>query len=148
MTRAEIAKSLFMQGYTCSQAVALAFADLCKIDTEELKNLMLPFGGGIARLRLTCGAVSGMVAISGLLFADKVENKAKMYELTRELCEKFQVKNGSLICAELLKGANVNASSGGAPEERTEQYYKKRPCHELVYDAAEILEIYLSENPI
>ncbi|MBQ8163394.1 MAG: C_GCAxxG_C_C family protein [Clostridia bacterium] len=146
MTRAEQAREFFKQGYTCSQAVALAFADLCKIDTEELKNMMLPFGGGIARLRLTCGAVSGMVAISGLLFGNETENKLKMYELTRALCEKFQEKNGSLICAELLSGASIKPTVGGAPEERNEQYYKKRPCHELVYDAAEILENYLSNK--
>ena len=62
MTRAEKAKQLFQEGYACSQAVALAFADIIGLDEGVIANAMLPFGGGLGRLRLTCGAVSGMCA--------------------------------------------------------------------------------------
>ena len=73
MSRAERAKEYFKQGYACSQAVALAFADVMGLDEQTIEKIMLPFGGGVGRLRLTCGAVSGMVAVVGMVFA-KAEN--------------------------------------------------------------------------
>ena len=149
MSRAERAKELFGQGYACSQAVVLAFADVVKVDEATLSKITLPFGGGLGRLRLTCGAVSGMAAVVGLVFADAEntpENKKKTYEIVRELCEKFQAENGSLICAELLSGAGLQVTVGGEAEKRTETYYKKRPCTEIVSSAAKILEEYLREK--
>ncbi|MBQ8685263.1 MAG: C_GCAxxG_C_C family protein [Clostridia bacterium] len=149
MSRAEKAKEYFNQGYACSQAVALAFSDLVELDEETLSKMTLPFGGGLGRLRLTCGAVSGMAMIAGLLLAsaeNTPENKKKTYERTRALCAKFEEANGSLICNELLTGANLKVTVGGEAEARTAEYYKKRPCSELVYCAAEILESYLREQ--
>ena len=147
MTRAEKAKEYFEKGYACSQAVAMAFADLTDLTEEQLGKLTLPFGGGLGRQRLTCGAVSGMAVIAGLLFAKAdadSENKRGMYEITRELCGKFVEENGSLICEDLLKGSSLSAEKGGAPEARTDAYYKKRPCGELVFTAAQILENYMN----
>lgn len=165
MSRAEMAKNYFLNGYTCSQAVALAFADLSRTDKNLLKKLMLPFGGGVGRLRLTCGAVSGMAAVIGLLFAESdtmseittetatenvseptpenaAGNKKEIYALVQKLCGKFKEEHGSMLCGELLQG--VAAQSGGEAEPRTNEYYKKRPCAELVYSAAKILEEYLA----
>lgn len=146
MSRAECAKELFTQGYACSQAVALAFADVLAVNETELSKLALPFGGGLGRLRLTCGAVSGMAVVIGLLCSkaeNSPENKKNTYAITQALCDKFQAENGSLICADLLSGANLQVTVGGNAEERTESYYKKRPCAEIVYSAAKILEEYL-----
>ena len=151
MSRAERAKELFTQGYACSQAVVLAFADVVAVREEELSKLTLPFGGGLGRLRLTCGAVSGMAVVIGLLCAsaeNTPENKKNTYAITQELCAKFQAENGSLICADLLSGANLQVTVGGNAEERTEGYYKKRPCAEIVYSAADIVEKYLQEKGI
>lgn len=149
MSRAETAKDYFLKGCTCSQAVALAFADLSGTDKEVLKKLMLPFGGGVGRLRLTCGAVSGMAAVIGLLFAESEnssENKKEIYALVQELCGKFKEEHGSMLCGELLQGVTMPAKSGGEAEPRTKEYYKKRPCVEIVYSAAKILEEYLTEK--
>ena len=149
MERAERAREYFKQGYACSQAVAMAFSDLTTISEADWAKLTLPFGGGLGRLRLTCGAVSGMSAVIGLLMGQEgtnPENKATMYEITRKLCAQFSEENGSLICADLLSGNNLWVEKGGAPEQRTQEYYKKRPCGELVYSAAKILEDYLRVN--
>ena len=146
MSRAEKAKAYFEEGYACSQAVALAFSDLVSVREEELIKLSLPFGGGMGRLRLTCGAVSGMGIILGLIFAEAEntpENKKNVYAITQELCGKFKEENKSLICGELLEGVKIPVEIGGEAEARTQEYYKKRPCAELVYSAAEILEEYL-----
>jgi C_GCAxxG_C_C family probable redox protein len=150
-TRAERAKEFFQNGYACSQAVAMAFSDVVKIEDGVLAKIMLPFGGGFGRLRLVCGAVSGMTAIAGLIFGEEnasAENKATTYEIERELCARFEKEMGSLICAELLSGANLTPSIGGSPETRTENYYKKRPCGEIVFLATKILEDYLIERGV
>ena len=149
MSRAEKAKEYFLQGYACSQAVALAFADLVPMDEETLTKITLPFGGGLGRLRLTCGAVSGMAAVVGLLFAkgeNTPENKKNVYAIVQELCGKFQAENGSLICGELLRGMNVPVQIGGVAEARTQEYYQKRSCAEMVAHAARILEEYIKER--
>lgn len=142
MSRADKAKEYFKAGYTCSQAVALAFADLTEVEEEQLKKLTLPFGGGIGRLRLTCGAVSGMVAILGLLSSNEA-TKSDVYGETQTLCKRFEKENGSLVCGDLLTGANLQVMVGGEAEKRTDEYYKKRPCAELVYSSAKILEEYI-----
>ena len=149
MSRADKAKELFQQGYACSQAVALAFSDLFKVDESAIAQIALPFGGGLGRLRLTCGAVSGMAVVLGLLFSEaenSAENKKRVYAITQSLCKKFQAENGSLICEDLLTGANLQVSVGGEAEKRTDEYYKKRPCADFVYSAARILEEYLQEE--
>lgn len=144
MSRAEQAKEYFLQGYACSQAVALAFRDIMGVSEEEIAKLALPFGGGLGRQRLTCGAVSGMaLVIGGVLGKAELdrENKKAVYQAVQEVCAKFQNEAGSLICAELLSG--TNATSLGEAELRTAEYYKKRPCAGLVALAAGILEEYL-----
>lgn len=145
MSRADKAKEYFKAGYTCSQAVALAFADLTEVEEEQLKKLTLPFGGGIGRLRLTCGAVSGMVAIVGLLSSNEA-TKSDIYRETQTLCKRFEKENGSLLCVDLLTGANLQVTVGGEAEKRTDEYYKKRPCADLVYSSAKILEEYIESK--
>ncbi len=146
MSRKERAKEYFLQGYACSQAVALAFADVMNMDEESILKIMLPFGGGMGRLRLTCGAVSGMAAVIGVVFAkgdNSAQNKKETYAIVQELCGKFQAETGSLICAELLAGMKVPVQVGGEAEARTQEYYRKRSCGDMVALAAEILENYM-----
>ena len=138
MSRAETAKNLFFEGYNCAQAVMLAFADALDIPQQTLKAAGLPMGGGMGRLRQTCGGVSGAAITAGLLFPDYSKNE--MYALVQELAKRFQAKNGSINCGELLSGAGVKADTLPQAEARTQQYYKKRPCPDLIYGAAEILE--------
>lgn len=129
----------------------LAFSDLTHADEETAKKISLPFGGGTGRLRLTCGSLSGAVMALGLLFSDTKtdpENKREVYAAVQELAARFKAENGSLICGELLTGAHLKADTAAAPEARTAEYYKKRPCPELVYSAAKILEEYLEEKGI
>ncbi len=151
MSRTERAKAYFLQGYACSQAVALAFSDLLGLDEDTIAKLTLPFGGGMGRLRMTCGAVSGMAFVIGGVFADAEntpENKKKVYAIVQELCEKFKAETGSLICAELLAARKVPVEIGGEAEKRTPEYYQKRSCADMVYLAAKIVEEYLEEQTI
>ena len=149
MSRVERAKEKFLQGYACSQAVALAFCDVMGVEEEVVSKIMLPFGGGIGRLRMTCGAISGMAAVIGMVFSkaeNDPENKKTTYAIVQELCAKFKAETGSLICSELLSGMNVPVEVGGIAEARSTEYYKKRSCGEMVALAAKILEEYLQEK--
>ncbi len=151
MSRAERAKDYFLQGYNCSQAVALAFSDVCGVDESTISKLMLPFGGGMGRLRLTCGAVSGMAAVVGMFVAEaerSTENKKETYGAVQTICARFKEEYGSLICAELLAGVKVPVEVGGVAEARTQEYYKKRPCAEMVAFAAQLVEDFLCEKGI
>lgn len=141
-TKAKRAKELFKDGYNCSQAVLGAFCEDLNLDFESAMRMASSFGGGMGRLREVCGAVSGLFLAVGLKFGYSspidIDAKAKHYKLIQQLAEKFKEKNGSIICRELLNiGENKESH---IPEQRTETYYKKRPCAELVEDAAEIFE--------
>lgn len=138
MTRGEKAKNNFLSGYNCSQAVAFAFADLLDVPEQTLKAVFLPMGGGMGRLRQTCGGVSGAAMTAGLLFPELSKNET--YALVQEIAKRFAEKNGSYNCGELLTGAGVKADTSPNADKRTPEYYKKRPCPELVKDAADILE--------
>lgn len=148
MNHAQKAKELFKEGYNCSQAVIGAFCEELGLDFKTAMKLSSSFGGGMGRMREVCGAVSGMFMAAGLQYGpDSTENplaKAQHYTRIQELAKTFKDKNGSIICRELLEG--VESSNAPTPSERTETYYKKRPCADLVADAAEIFEQYLIAN--
>ena len=148
--RAQRAVELFKQGYNCSQAVFTSCADLYGITDESLAlRLSASFGGGMGRMRLVCGAASGMFLLAGLHngSATPHDNEGKManYAFVQQLAGEFKGKYGSLICGELLglapKGqCNVQLDLDPRPAERTQEYYEKRPCPEMI---AEAVRIYL-----
>lgn len=151
MTRKEKAIELFMQGANCAQAVAGAFADLMGMEEKAAMRLTAGFGGGLARQREVCGAVSGMVLVAGALYGydalDDDATKATHYRLIRSLCDAFRAQWGSIICRDLL-GAKKGRDTAPEPDPRTEEYYRQRPCARLVGTAAHILEKYIEENPV
>ena len=143
-TRAQRAVELFKQGFNCSQAVFASCADLYGITDQDLAlRLAASFGGGMGRMRLVCGAASGMFLLAGLHNGSCTphDNEGKManYAFVQQLAGDFKGKYGSLICAELLGLAPRPEEP--RPAERTPQYYEKRPCSEMI---AEAVRIYLS----
>lgn len=146
MTRGECAENNFRSGYNCTQALVLAFLGDMKADKETLLAAAHPFGGGMGRLRLTCGAVTGAAMCLGLFFPEL--SKSELYALVQEFSKKFEQKNGSVICGQLLTGAGIVTDTSPTAEARTAEYYKKRPCPLLIRDAAEILEEMLVERGV
>ena len=63
--RIEKAVENFKKGYNCSQSVVAAFADLYGIDEQLAVRMAASFGGGIGRMRQTCGAACGMFLLAG-----------------------------------------------------------------------------------
>ena len=155
--RIEKAVALFKEGYNCSQSVVAAFADQYGFTREQALRMSASFGGGIGRMRMVCGAASGMFLLAGLHngSAKEHDNEGKManYTFVQHLASEFKNKYGTLICAELLGLAPRNAApttplpaeaTHPQPAERTQQYYEKRPCVEMV---AEAVRIYLKNTP-
>ena len=149
--RIQRAVDYFKEGYNCSQAVFLAFADIYGIEEETAKRLSAGFGGGVGRMRMMCGAVSGMVMLAGLETGQTEGNdstgKANCYQEVQSMVNLFKERNGSVICAELLamNGCKVVTDSN-IPDARNAEYYKKRPCAQKVASAARIFAEYLDRK--
>ena len=146
--RVEKACDLFRQGYNCSQSVFLAYNDLLGVESTLAATISVPLGGVMGRLREVCGAVSGMSLIAGFLAPcpDPAVRQAKAatYALVQEFAERFRAENGAIVCRELLGLACRKEEP--VPAERTAEYYKKRPCVELVACAARIVGEYLQRQ--
>lgn len=138
--RAERAKELFRQGFNCSQAVVAACADIYGLDEQTALRVAASFGGGIGRMRQTCGAACGMFLLAGLengsATPGDAEGKKNNYAFVQDLAAKFKDENGSIICSELLGIAPRPQEP--TPEARTEAYYQKRPCVDMVASAVKI----------
>ena len=149
MERKKLARDLFLEGCNCSQAVFCAFSDLVGLDMDFAKKLSSGFGGGMGRLRETCGAVSGMVMAASALYGysdtTDPELKYECYKLVQALCKRFREESGSISCRELL---GLSGASDPYSPPRTEEFYKARPCPGLIELAAGILEEYIAEHPI
>lgn len=113
--RVEKAVELFKSGYNCSQSVVAAFADMYGFTQEQALRMSASFGGGIGRMRQTCGAACGMFLLAGLekgaVDGKDREGKAANYALVQQLAEEFRKRNGSMICAELLGLKKPESSS-------------------------------------
>lgn len=126
--RAETALELHSKGYNCSQSVACAFSDLTDMSAEDMFKVMEGFGAGMGGMHGTCGAVSGAVAVVGMMNSkgsSQVKSKVETYQMARKIVAKFEEKNGATICGE-LKGIETKKVL--------------RSCDGCILDAAEILE--------
>ena len=143
--RGERARDFFLQGYNCCQAVLLAFADILEaegLDENMVKTIGSGFGGGFARMREVCGSFSGCTVMAGFIrpaVSPGMDERKANYALVQEMAADFRERNGgSIVCGELL-GLREHKQEGPAPSERTAEFYKKRPCPEIIRNAAIIV---------
>ena len=149
--RIEKAVELFKEGFNCSQSVVAAFADQYGFTHEQALRMSASFGGGIGRMRETCGAACGLFLLAGLetgaTEGSDREGKARNYAVVQKLAEEFKQRNGALKCADLL-GLSKKEPVVSTPEARTAQYYAKRPCAKMVEEAARIWCEFLERQEI
>ena len=88
------AVALFREGYNCSQSVVTAFADLYGFTREQALHMSASFGGGIGRMRETCGAACGMFLLAGLWLTTLA---SPVY------CE-YRYMYGFVVCVPLFMG--------------------------------------------
>lgn len=144
------AVELFMQGYNCSQSVVAAFADLYGLDETAACRVAAGFGAGVGRMRMMCGAVSGIVILAGLdcgtVVGSDRTGKSDCYRLVQRLVGTFRERNGSVICAELLAMHGTKATDTPEASERNAAYYAQRPCARKVESAARVFAEYLTSK--
>lgn len=145
--RCERAIMNFDRGYNCSQAVALAFADICGVDENTLGKISAPFGGGFCRMREVCGTVSGGMMVIGMLCGystpETGEKKAALYRIGQRYARAFSQKMGALRCCELL--GKPQGGDSPEPTPRDEAFFRTRPCRRIVGEAARILAELLND---
>jgi C_GCAxxG_C_C family probable redox protein len=140
MSRLETATSLFKQGYDCAQTVLVAFGDVTGIERETALKLGSAFAGGMGMTGNTCGTVSGALMVIGLVHGatepkDK-ETKARTIKMVNDFFKKFNERNASATCRELI-GVDI-ASVKQMPSEERKNVYRK--CLKYVQSSVEILE--------
>ena len=141
MSNVEIAVASFKAGFSCSQAVLSAFAPDLDLERQTALRLASAFGGGMARMAQTCGAVTGALMVIGLkhghVTAEDKATKEMTYALVREFVDQFRARNTSLLCRELL-GCDIGTPEG--MQLFREKGLSSSICPRLIRDAAEILE--------
>lgn len=146
----DAAYAWFLKGYNCSQSVVAAFAPQLGLTEETALRLSAGFGAGIGRMREVCGAFCGVVTVLSMVYADPTDpkDKSRMYALVQEAAEQYRSRNGgSIICRELLAKAGAAPAGGTAAEDRTADYYKKRPCPELCRICADLCAEFIAAHP-
>ena len=145
--RAKQAVDNFTAGCNCAQSVLLAYADILSLTPEQAAMISVGFGGGMGRLRLHCGAFSAAVMLAGVMEGEdgaKKEHRPETYARVQEIHRQFLERNGTISCAELLGKAGVPEDP--TPEERTPEYYAKRPCARIIASACEMIDGMLAEK--
>lgn len=146
--RAKQAGRYFAEGYNCAQSVAIVFEKELGMEKQAIARLMSSFGGGMGRMREVCGSVSGMVLLAGLISPASdpsiKSGRTSNYALVQDMAASFKELNGSIVCKELLGLVPMGSGAPAAkespePSDRTAEYYKKRPCEELVGISARIV---------
>ncbi len=141
MMFSEEAVKIFDSGYNCAQAVLLAFSEKFNIDKDSAVKIASGFGGGMARMQETCGAVTGGIMIAGLAFTnimeDNATNKERVYYIISQFIMRFKEKYGTIKCSELLN-CDRNTEEG-------QRYYEKNNlqqniCRNCVEDVTRLLD--------
>ncbi len=146
MNRIESSVEIFRSGIACSQAVLVAYSQLVGLDPSQAMKLSAGFAGGMRRAE-TCGAVTGAYMVLGMHYCGDDCNAAtgrkKIYSMVREFTNRFEQRNKTTICKELL--AYDISTKEGIKSAQSNNLFKTK-CVKMVQDAAEILEEMLNEN--
>jgi C_GCAxxG_C_C family probable redox protein len=147
MTNSEKAVSIFESGYNCSQAVLSTFSDRFKLDNRLALRISCGFGGGMARMQETCGAVTGGMMAIGLAASESAKDnqmiKEKAYSTIVEFTKRFKEKHKSIKCRDILK-CDMNTEEGRKYINENDLY--RTVCNQCVKDAVEILNELISAS--
>jgi C_GCAxxG_C_C family probable redox protein len=150
--RSDRAVAHFNAGFSCSQAICLAYGDEFGLSPSDAARVAAGFGGGMARTDRICGAVTGGVMVLGLAYGgtgaeDRIEKEAT-YAAVQEFLAAFETAHGSISCTELL-GYNLGKPAEAAAAR--EAGAVPRVCPGLVRSTGLLLEEILArrtENPL
>lgn len=141
MGKPDQAVACFDNGFNCSQAVFSAFCEELGLDKDTALKIATSFGGGMGRMGLTCGAVTGAFMVIGLKHGMYIPgdsaSKEKTYALVKTFTDTFKALHGSICCRDLL-GCDISTPEGGSYAKENGLYHSL--CPRFVHDAASIVE--------
>jgi C_GCAxxG_C_C family probable redox protein len=142
------AEAMFKKGFGCAQSVLTCSGRSFALREETAERVASAFGGGMAMMGLTCGAVTGAFMAIGLKHAqtDAADNApaGRAGRLARELARRFKQLHGSICCNELL-GVDVSTPEG-VQKAVSEGYFAVSRCPIYIRDATALLEHLLAEE--
>ncbi|MHC4204306.1 MAG: C-GCAxxG-C-C family protein [Planctomycetota bacterium] len=144
--KSEEAVNIFNEGSNCSQAVISVYAEESGLSPKIALKVAQVFGGGMGRMAQTCGAVTGAFMVLGLKYGnddihDK-EAKERVYGLVREFSRRFENRNRSIVCRELL-GCDISTPEGAMTAKVNGLFTSV--CPNMVREAVEILDEMINE---
>jgi C_GCAxxG_C_C family probable redox protein len=145
----DLAVSRFNQGYSCAQAIVSTFGVHCGLDLQLALRVSGAFGGGMARMGETCGAVTGAMMVIGLLYGKTLPEdeaaKEKTYQVVHQFVDEFKAHHGSILCRELLC---CDVSSEEGSQIARDKGLFKTLCPEYVRFSAQILQGLIKEEQV
>lgn len=134
------AVEMFRGGCACSQAILGVYGPPLGLLHEHAMRVSAGFAGGMRRGE-TCGAVTGAFMVLGLRHGSSdcgtAAGRAGVYERVVDFARRFEQRNGSICCRELL-GCDISTPEGVKQAQERDLF--KTTCVQMVRDAAEILE--------
>lgn len=117
--RIALADELHRKGYSCSQSVAVACADMVDVPKEFLFKSTEGFGAGMGTTDGVCGALTGALLIAGLknstAHLDNPKSKSSTMKISKAMLTSFREKSGAIICRE-LKGIDTGKMICSCPD--------------------------------
>ena len=117
--RIKTADELHRKGYSCSQSVAVACADLVDVPKEILFKATEGFGLGMGTMDGVCGALTGGLLIAGLKNStgnlNMPKSKGATMKISKAMMNNFREKCGAIICRE-LKGVDTGKMICSCPD--------------------------------
>jgi len=134
------AEALFREGFSCSQAVLMAFAPGLGMDERQAALVASAFGGGVARHGWTCGALTGALMAVGLhaghASAQDTATKDELYARVQALVVRFEDRHGATACRQLTGADMLDPAARQAAADRG---VFKTLCPQLVHTAATLV---------
>ena len=136
--RAKEALRHFCDGYNCAQSVLMAYCDLLGLTPAQASVSAAGLGGGMGRLRETCGAFSAAVMVAGSMVKDggHPDSRVDVYRHVQAMYDRFVARMGTISCGRLLGRTREEPR----PEKRTKEYYASRPCTKVILAACQVID--------
>ncbi|MFP4556802.1 MAG: C-GCAxxG-C-C family protein [Bacteroidales bacterium] len=140
------ALKLFTNGYSCSQAILIAFAKDVDLEKDTAFSIGAGLGGGVGRTQNICGAINAGAIILGLRFgnysSDDSEAKNQLASKVATFVNECKLELGATQCLELTK---VDLNNETLKNHASKSGHLARVCNNAVEVVARILEKYIHQ---
>ncbi len=143
---ADIGVESFRNGLNCAQSVLTTYAPELNIDNKLAKDIASGFGGGMGKLQLTCGAVTGSFMVlsqyNSRIYMDDKKSKEKTNFMIQKFSDNFISIHGTMDCSSLL---NCDLKTEEGQNYARENNLYEKVCEKCVSDSIDIIEELIRE---